>query len=89
MEFIKQTFSYNDISIEVNVSIEDKSIWLSQKEMAILFKCVKATISKWINAISKEAKISEINEDTFLENSGNKFPFSGGFVSIWETYYSF
>ena len=54
MEFIKQTFSYNNISIEVNVSTEDKSIWLSQKDMTILYGYAKATISKWVVVLFKE-----------------------------------
>ena len=51
MEFIKQTFTYNDISIEVNVSIEDKSIWLSISDMAILYSRARSTINDHINKI--------------------------------------
>ena len=54
MEFTKQLFTYNDISIEVNISLEDKSIWLSQKDMGILFGKARPTISRTIKKIYDE-----------------------------------
>ena len=59
----KHTFIDGDFSIEINVSEEEKIIYMSQAEMAVLFGISIGTISKFIK------KIHEIQMGQFSENN--------------------
>ena len=45
------SFKHNDITLDVNFSLEEDTVWMSQKDMAILFKRSKMNISLHIKNI--------------------------------------
>jgi hypothetical protein len=46
--------------IQLEVRIEDESVWLTQAQMAELFKSTKQNISLHINNIFKEGELDQI-----------------------------
>jgi predicted XRE-type DNA-binding protein len=50
---------YSDGALELNVSVENETIWLTQKQIAELFKVTKQNISLHINRIFKDAELYE------------------------------
>ncbi|MDP2893930.1 MAG: hypothetical protein Q8N78_06170 [Sulfurimonas sp.] len=58
---------YKDINgeIKLDVSLEDDTVWLSQKQMALLFDKTTKTISEHIGNIFKEG---ELEKDSVVRN---------------------
>jgi len=50
---------YSDGELELNVSVENETIWLTQKQIAELFKVTKQNISLHINRIFKDVELHE------------------------------
>ena len=53
-EFKKIKFVDNEFEMDINLSLYDKSIWLNQKELALLYETTKSNISKHISRVLKE-----------------------------------
>ncbi len=49
----------NDISIKLEVRVEDETVWLSQQQMTTLFNQTKQNISLHINNCFKERELKE------------------------------
>ncbi len=60
-QFIIYQFDDNDIKIDVKFDEDKETIWMSQKELSILFNTDRSTISKHISNI--------FNSGELLENS--------------------
>ena len=54
-------FKYNDGEIEIAVSIQNETIWLTQKQIAELFDKDTRTINEHIKTIYKEEELTEIS----------------------------
>ena len=52
---------YNDGEIEIAVSIQNETIWLTQKQIAELFDKDTRTINEHIKTIYKEEELTEIS----------------------------
>lgn len=53
-------FNDNDLKVEVNVSPEEDTVWLSLNQISELFDKNKSTISRHINNIINEGEIEDI-----------------------------
>ena len=66
---------YNDGEIEIAVSIQNETIWLTQKQIAELFDKDTRTINEHIKTIYKEeelTKISTIRNSQIVQKEGNR-----------------
>ena len=65
---------YNDGEIELAVSIESETIWLTQKQIAELFDKDTRTINEHIKTIYKEelTEISTIRNSRIVQKEGNR-----------------
>ncbi len=65
-----------DSKIEINVNLENETVWLSQGQMAILFEKGRAIISEHIQNVSKEGELDEkvVCRD-FRQTEINRFHF--------------
>lgn len=59
-------FKDNDFSLEVNLDMKEKTVWLSQRQMAKLFNVTFSNINLHINNIFKE---EELNKKTVFKES--------------------
>lgn len=50
---------YNDGELELNVSIENETVWLTQKQIAELFEVTVPNINMHLKAIYKEKELFE------------------------------
>ena len=50
---------YNDGELELNISVDGDTIWLTQKQIAELFEVTKQNISLHINRIFTEEELSK------------------------------
>ena len=50
---------YNEGELEINVSVDKETIWLSQKQIAELFEVTIPNINMHIKAIYKDEELSE------------------------------
>ena len=57
MEIVR--FNQDNLSFDVTVSPKEKTVWLSQKEMAILYDTTQQNISLHINNIFKDGELEE------------------------------
>lgn len=57
-------FEYNDIKLEVPVTPEQDTVWLTQEQMAVLFETARSSIAYHIGNIFKEG---ELDKDTSVE----------------------
>lgn len=60
-----------DNKIELQVSLENETVWLSQDQMALLFQKAKSTINEHIKNIYKEGEL--IEEDTKSKFGNSEF----------------
>ena len=72
MEFEIIRFTKEDLEITVQVSLEDKSVWLTQEQMVLLFRRSRSSISKHIKHILSEEGLDikravSINATTALD----------------------
>ncbi|MBY0540220.1 MAG: virulence RhuM family protein [Campylobacterales bacterium] len=66
---------YNDGEIEIAVSIESETIWLTQKQIAELFDKDTRTINEHIKTIYKEEELTEIStirNSRIVQKEGNR-----------------
>ena len=71
IKLIKHTFIDGDFSMEINVSEEERTIYMSQNKVAILFGIGGGTVSKFIKKIAN-SKWDSVSKN---EQNGNKvFP---------------
>ena len=59
MENISNIVLYNDGELELKVSFNEETIWLSQKQLAELFDVTKQNVSLHINNILKEKELDK------------------------------
>ena len=50
---------YNNGEIDLEVSIKDETVWLTQKEISILFEKDRTVITRHINNILKDKEVNE------------------------------
>jgi len=55
---MKNTVVYNNGELELKISVNDETIWLTQKQLGELFKVTKQNISLHVNRIFKEKELS-------------------------------
>ena len=66
---------YNEGELEINVSVENETIWLSQKQIAELFEVTIPNINMHIKAIYKDEELSEnrtIQKSLIVRKEGNR-----------------
>lgn len=87
-DYVLETFKEGDITLEVKVDYNNKTIWLSQNDMAILFSTTKQNISRYIKnyflPISnlENAKLTVKNLLT-VQNEGSKKKIVKLSIIIW------
>ena len=72
---MNEIINYNDGEIELKVSIENETVWLSQAQMRELFQTTKQNISLHINNIYKEGELekeSTIKDYLTVRTEGNR-----------------
>ena len=70
-----QTIKYNDGEIEVEVSMENDSVWITQKQLAFLFEVETHTINYHIKNIFKEKELeksSTVANFATVQNEGER-----------------
>ncbi len=68
-------FVDNGFELEVNVSPEEDTVWLTQEQMAVLFQKAKSTINEHIKNIYAESELEEsatIREFRMVQSEGNR-----------------
>ncbi len=66
---------YNEGELEINVSVDKETIWLSQKQIAELFEVTIPNINMHIKAIYKDEELSEnrtIQKSLIVRKEGNR-----------------
>ena len=66
MEYEVIKFENNNVELEVNVSPEEETVWLSKEQMATLFDRDRSVISKHIKNIFSEKEVDEESNVHFL-----------------------
>ena len=63
-QFNKATYKDNDVELDINISLEERTAWLSIKQIALLFNRTRSAISKSIKSIiaSKMFEIDSVSE---------------------------
>ena len=72
---MKNLIKYNDGEIELAISIENETVWLTQKQIAELFDKDVRTINDHIKAIYKEEELLEnstIRNFRIVQKEGNR-----------------
>ena len=59
MRYENVTFENDEVTLDVNVSPGEDTVWLSKEEMAILFQRDRSVISRHIANIYKEGELLE------------------------------
>ena len=75
MENISNILLYNDGELELKVSLNEETIWLSQKQLAELFDVTKQNVSLHINNILKEKELDKNSTVKFfliVQKEGNR-----------------
>ena len=67
-------FSDGDISVEVEINPEQETVWLTQKQMEILFDVKHATVSEHISKILESGEIDETSVGFSDKSSGGRKP---------------
>lgn len=67
-------FSDGELSIEVQISPEQQTVWLTQKQMESLFDVKQATISEHINNILASGELDETSIGFSDKSSGGRKP---------------
>ena len=66
MEYEVIKFENNNVELEVNISPEEETVWLSKEQMATLFDRDRSVISKHIKNIFSEKEVDEESNVHFL-----------------------
>lgn len=72
---MKNIVIYNEGELEINVSVENETIWLSQKQIAELFEVTIPNINMHIKAIYKDEELFEnrtIQKSLIVRKEGNR-----------------
>ena len=69
-----QIVIYKNGEIELNIKIGKESIWLTQKDIALLFEKDRSVITKHINKIFKDKEVDEKSNVQILHISGSDKP---------------
>ena len=67
-------FTDGDINLEVQVSPDQETVWLTQKQMEELFDAKHATISEHITNILESGELSETSVGFSDKSSGGRKP---------------
>ena len=67
-------FTDGELSLEVQVSPEQQTVWLTQKQMGSLFGVKQATISEHINNILSSGELDETSIGFSDKSSGGRKP---------------
>ena len=60
MEYEIIKFENGNVELEVNVSPEEETVWLTQEQIALLFGKSRSTITEHINNIFDEGELEEM-----------------------------
>ena len=71
-ELIK--FEDGEFSLDVNVSPDEETVWLSAQEMAYMFERDYKTIQKHINNVFFEKELDKISNSQKVRLTGNDKP---------------
>ena len=67
-------FSDGDVDVEVQVSPDQETVWLTQKQMGILFGVKQATLSEHISKILDSGELDETSIGISDKSSGGRKP---------------
>jgi hypothetical protein len=67
-------FSDGDINLEVELSSEQDTVWLTQKQMETLFEVSHATVSEHINNILASGELDDTSVGFSDKSSGGRKP---------------
>ncbi len=67
-------FTDGDVNIEVQINPEEETVWLTQKQMEMLFDVRQATISEHINKILAFGELDETSIGFSDKSSGGRKP---------------
>ena len=67
-------FTDGDKSIEVQVSPDQETVWLTQKQMGVLFDVKQATLSEHINNIISSGELDETSIGFSDKSTGGRKP---------------
>ena len=65
-------FTDGDINIEVQINPEQETVWLTQKQMEVMFDVKHATVSEHITNILASGELDEISVGFSDESSGGR-----------------
>ena len=70
----KQIVKYQteDGQTQIDVRLEDETVWLTANQMAVLFDRDEKTLRKHINNVFREGELERINNTHFLRVDGVK-----------------
>jgi len=72
---MSNTVVYNDGELELNISVNDDTIWLTQKQLGELFDVTKQNISSHIISIYKEKELDKnptVKKYLTVQKEGNR-----------------
>ena len=67
-------FSDGDISVEVQISPDQETVWLTQKQIESLFEVSHATVSEHISNILASGELDETSVGISDKSSGGRKP---------------
>ena len=67
-------FTDGEVNIEVQISPEQETVWLTQKQMEILFEVKHATISEHISNILSSGELDETSVGFSDKSTGGRKP---------------
>ena len=62
-------YQTEDGQTRIEVRLEEETVWLSQKEMSVLFQKERSVITKHINNVFKEGELDQKSNVQILHNS--------------------
>ena len=65
-------FEYNDIRLEVPVTPEQETVWLTQEQMAVLFDTARSSIAYHISNIFREKELDQNTSVEIFDRSINR-----------------
>ena len=86
MEYEIIKFENGNVELEVNVSPEEETVWLTKQQIANLFNRDRSVISKHINAIYKEG---ELDRNISCAKNAHKVKTKAGSCSNHNIYIEF
>ena len=65
-------FTDNDIKLEVPITPEQETVWLTQEQMSVLFETARSSIAYHIGKIFKEGELDKNTSVEIFDRSENK-----------------